>query len=50
MSAKISANICRGTDLGHLERDVATVADDLGADLDQLLEEAVRAAHPQLLG
>ncbi len=27
----------RDGDLGELERDVATVADDLGADLDQLL-------------
>jgi len=27
----------RDTDLGHLEGDVATVADDLRADLDQLL-------------
>ena len=40
----------RHRDLGQLEGDVAAVADDLGADLDQLLEEAVRAAHPQLLG
>ena len=30
----------RHRDLGHLERDVATVADDLGADLDQLLAQA----------
>jgi hypothetical protein len=27
-------------DLGHLEGDVAAVADDLGADLDQLLLQA----------
>src|SRR3954452_17977429 len=41
MSDKISANICRGTTTSAiLERDVATVADDLGADLDQLLAQA----------
>jgi len=27
-------------DLGHLERDIAAVADDLGADLDELLAQA----------
>jgi hypothetical protein len=27
-------------DFGHLERDVAATAHDLGADLDQLLAEA----------
>jgi hypothetical protein len=38
MSRKISWNICRRTgDLGHLEGEVAAVANDLRADLDQLL-------------
>jgi hypothetical protein len=38
----------RHRDLGHLERDVATVADDLGADLDQLLAQAGK--RPRLRG
>ena len=33
-------HLSRHRDLGHLERDVATVADDLGDDLDQLLAQA----------
>src|SRR5437870_12206949 len=49
MSDKISANILpRHRDLGHLERDVATVADNLGADLDQLLAQA--GQRPRLRG
>ena len=30
-------HLSRHRDLGHLEHDVAAAADDLGADLDQLL-------------
>ena len=37
----ISANICRDTARGQLERNVAAVADDLGTDLDQLLAQVV---------
>jgi hypothetical protein len=38
MSARISWNICRGTaHLGHLKRDATAMAEDVGADLDQLL-------------
>ena len=33
----LSEQLPRDRDLGHLERDVATVADDLGTDFDQLL-------------
>ncbi len=32
----------RDCDLGELERDIATVAPDLGADLDQLLAERLQ--------
>jgi hypothetical protein len=38
----MSANICCDT-AGHLELDVAAVADDPGADLDQLLAQAGQA-------
>ena len=38
MSRKISWNICRWDgDLGHLEDDIAAVAHDFRADLDQLV-------------
>ena len=33
-------HLSRHRDLGHLERDLAPVADDLRADLDQLLAQA----------
>jgi hypothetical protein len=36
----------RYRDLGHLEGDVAPVADDLGADLDQLLAQAGQRPRP----
>ena len=36
----VGEHLPRDRDLGHLERDVAPVADDLGADLDQLLSQA----------
>ena len=40
-AAESRANICRRDgDLGHLEGDIAAVADDLRADLDQLLLQA----------
>src|ERR1700752_4950817 len=49
MSDKISVNnLPRHRGLGHLDRDVATVADDLGADLDQLLAQA--GQRPRLRG
>jgi hypothetical protein len=51
MSDTISTNICRGTATSaHLERDVATVADDLGADLDQLLAQAGQRPRLAALG
>jgi hypothetical protein len=41
ISHKISWNICRGDgDLGHLEDDIAAVAYDFRADLDQLVLQA----------
>lgn len=33
----VGEEVSRNSDFGHLERNVAAVADDLGADLDQLL-------------
>jgi hypothetical protein len=36
----LGEHLSRHRDLGHLERDLARVADDLGADLDQLLAQA----------
>jgi hypothetical protein len=53
ISNRMSANICRHRDLGQLERDVSAVADDLGADLDQLLAQAgqrPRFHHPTFCG
>ncbi len=35
----VGEEVSRDRDLGHLERDIAAVADDLRADLDQLLSE-----------
>ena len=40
MSDKISEHISAHRDLGHLEGDVAAMAHDLRADLDQLLAQA----------
>src|SRR5262245_34809077 len=37
MSCKISWNICRASDLGHLEDNIAAMAHYLRADLDQLV-------------
>jgi hypothetical protein len=36
----LGKHLPRHRDLGHLERDVAAMADHLGADLDQLLAQA----------
>ena len=38
-SQDVGEQASRDCDLGKLERDIATVADDLGADLDQLLSK-----------
>ncbi len=40
----------RDCDLGKLERDIATVANDLGADLDQLLSKRRQRPVLDLLG
>jgi hypothetical protein len=37
---KFREYVARDCHLGHLERDVASVADDLRADLDQFLSQA----------
>jgi hypothetical protein len=51
MSDQISANICRGTATSaNRERDVATVADDLSADLDQLLAQAGKRPRLAVFG
>jgi hypothetical protein len=50
MSIRISANICRDTDLSHLKRNVAATAHDLGADLDQLLAQAGQRPRLRRLG
>jgi hypothetical protein len=48
----MSANRLGACDLGHLERDIARVANDLGADLDHLLRlyfsmwRAAELVHP----
>jgi hypothetical protein len=49
MSFRIFWHICRG-DLGYLEQDLATVADDLGVDLDQLLAQAGQRPRFRRLG
>ena len=36
----VGEQVAGNDDLGHLERDVAPVADDLRADLDELLPQA----------
>jgi hypothetical protein len=36
----VGEEVSRNRDLGHLEGDIASVIDDLGADLDQLFFEA----------
>ena len=40
----------RDSNLGHLESDIATVADDLGANLDQLFLQAGQRPVPDRLG
>ena len=37
-------------DLGHLEREIAAVADDLGADLDELLAQAGQRPRSAVAG
>jgi hypothetical protein len=49
MSFRIFWHICRG-DLGYLEQDLATVADDRGVDLDQLLAQAGQRPRFRRLG
>ena len=44
----VGEQVARDRDLGHLEYDVATVADDLGADFDEFL--AQRRQRPLLDG
>jgi len=39
---EVGEHLLRHRHLGHLERDVAAVVDDLGADLDQLLAQAAQ--------
>src|SRR4249919_1052456 len=46
----MSANICRGTDLSHLEGNVAAVADDFRADLDQFLAQTGQRPRLRRLG
>ena len=43
-------HLARYRDLGHLEDDVAAVADHLGADIDQLLAQAGQRPRLRRLG
>jgi hypothetical protein len=46
MIRRISSNWFFDGDLGHLERDMARLADELRADLDQLFLRASSATSP----
>jgi hypothetical protein len=46
----VGEHLSRHCDLGHLERDVAAVADDLGTDLDQLLAQTGQRPRLRRLG
>jgi hypothetical protein len=46
----MSWNICRSTDLGHLENHIPAMADDLCADLDQLFAQTGQRPRLRRLG